>query len=71
MNKIVLITFMLISTALMGSSFSIGKIGLAFVSPLLMVGIRFVMAGIIMAVYVRLTKNWSLSNCRCFRSDFY
>lgn len=56
MSKTVLIIFVLISTALMGSSFSIGKIGLAYVSPLLMVGLRFVMAGIIMAVYVRLTK---------------
>ena len=56
MNKIVLITFVLISTALMGSSFSVGKIGLAYVSPLLMVGLRFVMAGITMAVFVGLTK---------------
>lgn len=56
MSKTVLIIFVLISTALMGSSFSIGKIGLAYVSPLLMVGLRFVMAGIIMAVYARLTK---------------
>lgn len=56
MSKTVLIIFVLISTALMGSSFSIGKIGLAYVSPLLMVGLRFVMAGIIMAVYVRLTN---------------
>lgn len=56
MSKTVLIIFVLISTALMGSSFSVGKIGLEYVSPLLMVGLRFVMAGIIMAVYVRLTK---------------
>lgn len=56
MNKIVLMIFVLVSTALMGSSFSIGKIGLQYVSPLLMVGIRFLMAGILMAIYVRLTK---------------
>ncbi|WP_432353143.1 DMT family transporter [Sporosarcina sp. A2] len=56
MNKFVLITFVLISTALMGSSFSVGKIGLQYVSPLLMVGLRFVLAGLLMAVYVGLTK---------------
>lgn len=56
MNKFILLTFVLISTALMGSSFSVGKIGLAYVSPLLMVGLRFVMAGILMAVYVGVTK---------------
>ncbi|MFD1928252.1 DMT family transporter [Sporosarcina siberiensis] len=56
MNKIVLMIFVLISTALMGSSFSIGKIGLQYVSPLLMVGIRFLMAGILMVIYAGLTK---------------
>ena len=86
MNKIVLITFVLISTALMGSSFSVGKIGLAYVSPLLMVGLRFVMAGITMAVFVGLTQktsperyrnvdenssHWSFSNRRCFRGNIY
>ncbi len=56
MSKTVLIIFVLISTALMGSSFSVGKIGLTYVSPLLMVGIRFIMAGLIMALFVRLTN---------------
>lgn len=50
------IAFVIISTGLMGSSFAVGKIGLAYVSPLLMVGLRFFMAGIIMAIYVFLTK---------------
>ncbi len=40
------------TTALMGSSFAIGKIGLAYVTPLLLVGIRFTLAGIIMALLV-------------------
>ncbi|REB05497.1 DMT family transporter [Sporosarcina sp. BI001-red] len=56
MNKFVLITFVLVSTALMGSSFSVGKIGLQYISPLLMVGVRFVMAGILMVIYVRITR---------------
>lgn len=64
MSKTVLIIFVLISTALMGSSFSVGKIGLEYVSPLLMVGLRFVMAGIIMAVYVRLNKKPLPKNLR-------
>lgn len=56
MKKPVLILFVLISTALMGSSFAIGKIGLTYMSPLLMVGIRFFMAGVIMSIYVLLTN---------------
>ncbi len=56
MNKMILTLFVLISTALMGSSFAVGKIGLAYISPLLMVGLRFFIAGIIMAMYVVITK---------------
>jgi len=37
----------------MGSSFTVGKIGLTYVSPLLLVGIRFTLAGILMALLVR------------------
>ena len=36
----------------MGSSFAIGKIGLIYVSPLLLVGVRFVLAGILMVIAV-------------------
>ncbi len=43
----------LLTTALMGSSFAIGKIGLAFISPFLLVGLRFVIAGGMMALWVR------------------
>lgn len=56
MNIFVQIIFVILCTALMGSSFAIGKIGLAYVSPLLMVGSRFFIAGMIMAAYVYLTK---------------
>lgn len=45
------------TTGLMGSSFAIGKIGLQYVSPLLLVGVRFTLAGILMAIAVwRLPK---------------
>lgn len=36
----------------MGSSFAVGKIELEYVSPLLLVGIRFTLAGLLMAVVV-------------------
>jgi len=41
------------TTFLMGSSFTVGKIGLTYVSPLLLVGLRFTLAGLIMSVLVR------------------
>ena len=50
------------TTFLMGSSFTIGKIGLTYVSPLLLVGLRFTLAGLIMALLVRkkpLPQNWA------------
>ncbi|RSD28882.1 EamA/RhaT family transporter [Mesobacillus subterraneus] len=37
----------------MGSSFTVGKFGLNYVSPLLLVGLRFTIAGLLMAVLVR------------------
>jgi drug/metabolite transporter (DMT)-like permease len=37
----------------MGSSFAVGKIGLNYISPLLLVGIRFTLAGGLMALWVR------------------
>lgn len=40
----------------MGSSFAVAKIGLDYFSPLLLVGIRFTMAGTIMAIIVLLLK---------------
>ncbi|KIL51862.1 DMT family transporter [Jeotgalibacillus soli] len=56
MNKIVFGLLVILTTALMGSSFAVGKIGLAYSSPLLLTGLRFTFAGIIMAVIVRLFK---------------
>ncbi|MEH7884230.1 DMT family transporter [Bacillus sp. JJ1609] len=44
---------MVVTTFLMGSSFTVGKIGLTYVSPLLLVGLRFTLAGLIMSVLVR------------------
>jgi len=38
------------TTSLMGSSFAIGKIGLNYVSPFLLVGLRFTIAGLIMSL---------------------
>jgi probable blue pigment (indigoidine) exporter len=40
----------------MGSSFAIGKIGLAFSSPILLVALRFTIAGIVMAIAVLVMK---------------
>lgn len=48
----------------MGSSFAVGKIGLAYVSPLLLVGIRFTIAGILMAGLVMLFKRRHPKNLR-------
>lgn len=42
-----------LATALMGSSFAVGKLGLAYFSPLLLVGLRFTIAGVLMALWVR------------------
>ncbi|HEX6922458.1 MAG TPA: DMT family transporter [Bacillales bacterium] len=52
MNRLVYTILILVTTALMGSSFAIGKIGLEFVSPLLLVGLRFTLAGIVMGFLV-------------------
>jgi probable blue pigment (indigoidine) exporter len=52
MNPILYGCLVIITTFLMGSSFTVGKIGLDYVSPLLLVGLRFTIAGIIMALIV-------------------
>lgn len=52
MNRWLFGVLVLITTSLMGSSFAIGKVGLQYISPLLLVGIRFTLAGILMAVLV-------------------
>ena len=56
MNKFLFGILVVITTALMGSSFAIGKIGLEYSSPLLLVALRFTIAGVIMAVVVKILK---------------
>jgi len=51
-NRRLFVILVLITTSLMGSSFAIGKVGLHYISPLLLVGVRFTLAGILMAVFV-------------------
>lgn len=65
MTKLTYIGGILATTILMGSSFSVGKLGLQDVSPLLLVGIRFTLAGLLMALVVgrrprpRTARQWA------------
>ncbi|GGA49151.1 DMT family transporter [Psychrobacillus lasiicapitis] len=52
MNSFKFTLLILLTTFLMGSSFAVGKIGLSYSSPLLLAGLRFTLAGFIMAVIV-------------------
>lgn len=54
MNRLLFGLLVIITTALMGSSFTIGKIGLAYSSPLLLVALRFTIAGLLMGIVVKL-----------------
>ncbi|MDQ0270603.1 DMT family transporter [Cytobacillus purgationiresistens] len=56
MNTFKFTGLILLTTFLMGSSFAVGKIGLAHSSPLLLVGLRFTLAGIIMVLVVLALK---------------
>ncbi len=53
-NPFIFAFLVIVTTSLMGSSFAVGKIGLEHVSPLLLVGIRFTIAGSLMALFVKL-----------------
>lgn len=55
-NNFIFAFLVVLTTSLMGSSFAVGKIGLEHISPLLLVGIRFVLAGILMISIVLLLK---------------
>lgn len=55
-SKFIFAFLVVLTTSLMGSSFAVGKIGLEHVSPLLLVGTRFVLAGILMIALVLLLK---------------
>ncbi|AVK84787.1 EamA family transporter [Lysinibacillus sp. B2A1] len=52
MNIYKFIALLVLTTFLMGSSFAIVKLGLPYSSPLLLAALRFILAGIIMAVIV-------------------
>lgn len=53
MNPVLFAVLVIVTTSLMGSSFAVGKLGLAYFSPLLLVGFRFTIAGLLMAWWVR------------------
>lgn len=65
MNQLLFAVLVVITTSLMGSSFAIGKMGLEYVSPLLLVAIRFTLAGLLMALFVvrrehpKILINWA------------
>lgn len=56
MNTFKFTLLIILTTFLMGSSFAVGKIGLSYSSPLLLAGLRFTIAGFIMAVIVIVLK---------------
>ncbi|WP_261303683.1 DMT family transporter [Paenibacillus andongensis] len=53
MNRYLFGLMVVVTTTLMGSSFAVGKMGLAYFSPLLLAGCRFTLAGLVMALFVR------------------
>lgn len=53
MNPVVYGMLVVLATSLMGSSFAVGKMGLSYISPLLLVGLRFTIAGLLMALWVK------------------
>ncbi|MFJ7736561.1 DMT family transporter [Lysinibacillus sp. NPDC097287] len=56
MNIFKFIPLLLLTTFLMGSSFAVVKIGLPYSSPLLLAALRFLLAGVIMALVVIVLK---------------
>ena len=56
MNRYAFGLLVVLATSLMGSSFAVGKVGLSYFSPILLVGIRFTLAGAIMALVVKIKK---------------
>ncbi|WP_369379230.1 EamA family transporter [Lysinibacillus fusiformis] len=50
------IALLVVTTFLMGSSFAVVKLGYPYSSPLLLAALRFILAGIIMAIIVILLK---------------
>ena len=56
MNRWKFITLIILSTALMGSAFSVIKMGDIYASPLLFAAIRFILAGLLLAFIVRIMR---------------
>ncbi len=55
-EKLIFSFLVVLTTGLMGSSFVVAKMGLIYISPLLLAGLRFVIAGSIMLFFVRMFK---------------
>lgn len=64
MNKYLYGLLVVATTSLMGSAFAIGKVGLIYSSPILLVALRFTIAGIIMAMIVLLLKRTHPRTCK-------
>ncbi|MBD3109941.1 EamA family transporter [Bacillus sp. AGMB 02131] len=56
MSTIKFSSLIILTTFLLGSSFTVVKMGLAYSSPLLLAALRFLVAGIVMAIFVLLFK---------------
>ncbi|MEQ2525914.1 DMT family transporter [Bacillaceae bacterium CLA-AA-H227] len=56
MNRWLYAGLIVLATSLMGSSFAIGKMGLAYSSPILLVAFRFTIAGLLMGLLVKVLK---------------
>lgn len=56
MNKFSYSFLVVLTTSLMGSAFAIGKIGLEYASPIMLVALRFTIAGVVMGLIVYLLK---------------
>ena len=57
MNSYKFIALLVLTTFFMGSSFAVVKLGLSYASPLLLAALRFILAGILMAVAVLAIKD--------------
>lgn len=56
MNRWLFSGLVILATSLMGSSFAIGKMGLGYSSPILLVAFRFTIAGALMGILVKFFK---------------
>ncbi|MHB1665732.1 MAG: EamA family transporter [bacterium] len=56
MNRLKFIILIVLSTALMGSAFSVIKMGDIYASPLMFAAIRFILAGLLLAFIVGIAR---------------